>query len=202
MSRIASLCIWIMLVGGCERAIERLDFERMRDQSRLDIYGASPTFPDGSTMRVPPAGTVSRERVLGNPGLTTGMTADGDVTEVPMSIDRVLLERGRDRFERICGACHGILGTGNPAIVENATLRPPPSLHELRIRRQAPGRIFHTISAGFGLMPEYATHLSVRDRWAIVVYLRVLWSSQDVELAALSPAMRDAAEAAIAEESP
>lgn len=202
MRRIAGICIGVALGGGCERAIERLDFERMRDQDRLDIYGPSPAFPDGRTMRVPPAGTVPRERVLGDAALITGMTADGDVTEVPVSIDRALLERGLDRFERICAACHGILGTGNPAVVENATLRPPPSLHEPRIRRQAPGRLFHTISAGFGLMPGYATHLSVHDRWAVVAYLRVLWRSQDAELATLSPAMRDQAEAALAEEAP
>jgi mono/diheme cytochrome c family protein len=195
----AAICC-IVLLGGCERTIERLDFERMREQQRLDVYDAVPTFPDGSTMRAPPPGTVPWSSEPRDLAREEGMQGSVELDEIPIAIDRALLERGRDRFDRFCAACHGVLGTGNPAVVENARLRPPPSLHEPHIRVQPPGRIYRTIHRGFGLMPAYAAQLDVRDRWAVVAYLRVLWRSQDASLDSLTPALRIEAEAALAEQ--
>lgn len=171
--------------AGCNRAVAYMDFERMEDQKKLEVYEPSSVFADGRGMRRPPVGTVPRERLVDRPEITLGVGPEGEVREVPLAVDRALLERGRDRFERFCGACHGVLGYGNPAIVENAELRPPPSLHEPRIQSQPPGRIFRTITWGFGLMPSYHAQLSVLDRWAVVAYLPVLWMSQKSELAQL-----------------
>lgn len=176
--------------------------ERMQDQAKVEPYEASPLFADARGMRVPPVGTVPRERDLGPPELVHGAGPEGEVTSVPIEVDRELLERGRDRFERICGACHGVLGSGNPAIVENSELRPPPSLHEPRIRAQPPGRLFATVSLGFGLMPPYRAELSVTDRWAVVAYLPVLWASQSADLSALPPDIQAEAHAALGEASP
>ncbi|MFO0841472.1 MAG: cytochrome c [Gemmataceae bacterium] len=35
-----------------------------------------------------------------------------------------------------------------------------------------PGYIFEVISKGFGAMPDYASQVPVRDRWAIAGYVR------------------------------
>lgn len=196
MTRGVLLAVLVSLCA-CERVVGLLDLERMQDQQKVEPYEGSPVFADGRGMRVPPKGTVPRERVLGPPELTTGIGPGGEVAAVPIEVDRELLMRGRDRFERFCAACHGVLGTGNPAIVENAALRPPPSLHEPRIRGQRPGRIFSTITLGFGLMPAYAAELSVADRWAVVAYLPVLWASQGTELAALPGELQLQARAAL-----
>jgi len=193
MNRLSALVV-VVLVAGCVRLVEGTDLERMREQARLDPYDAGPRFPDGTTMRHPPAGTVPRERPTESP---TGI--DGELAEIPVAIDRALLDRGRDRFDRICAACHGHAGTGNPAIVENARVRPPPSLHEDRIRRQPIGRIVRTIGEGFGLMPGHADRLTSAERWAVAAYLRVLWRSRAVELATLPPDLRAEARAALAE---
>jgi mono/diheme cytochrome c family protein len=184
--------IALLLVVGCERTIERLDFERMRDQARLDPFDADPTFPDGRTMRRAPRGTVPH-------GAPIRPHDDETLLEIPVPIDRALLERGRDRFERFCAACHGVLGTGNTAVVENARLRPPPSLHGADIRGQAPGSLFRTITLGFGLMPSYALQLEPIDRWATIAYLRVLWRSQAVELATLPTDLQARARAELGE---
>jgi hypothetical protein len=36
------------------------------------------------------------------------------------------------------------------------------------------GQIFDTITNGTGLMPAYRYPIPVRDRWAVIVYLRAL----------------------------
>ncbi len=46
------------------------------------------------------------------------------------------------------------------------------------------------MSEGFGVMPSYASQLTVEDRWAIVAYLRALQISQSTRLDALAPAER------------
>lgn len=188
--------------AGCDRAVDYLDLERMQDQDKVEVYEVSPSGSAKRGMRVPPGGTVPRERELGPTEITLGLGPDGEVKEIPVAVDRALIMRGRDRFERFCAACHGILGTGNPAVVENATLRPPPSLHLPRIRSQPPGRLFTTVTEGFGLMPPYAADLSIRDRWAVIAYLPVLWTSQGTALASLPPDLETEARAALEQQEP
>ena len=48
------------------------------------------------------------------------------------------------------------------------------------------------ITRGYGAMPDYATQIPVRDRWAIVAHVRVLQLSQGMTLDELPPAERDA----------
>ena len=50
----------------------------------------------------------------------------------------------------------------------------PPSFHDDRLRDAAPGYFFDVITKGFGVMPSYAFQIPVKDRWAIVAYVRAL----------------------------
>ncbi|MGH7327737.1 MAG: c-type cytochrome, partial [Polyangiaceae bacterium] len=54
----------------------------------------------------------------------------------------------------------------------------PPSFHQDRLRHLPDGQIFATISNGVRNMPEYGPQIPVRDRWAIVSYVRALQISQ------------------------
>lgn len=184
---------------GCDRIFARADFERMIDQPYREPYESSALFPDGRAMRHPPPGTVALGQVPVELPPTRGLANDEVLQEIPVAVDRALLQRGRDRFERFCAACHGSAGYGNPAIVENAELRPPPSLHEPDIVAQPPGRVFQTVTWGYGLMPSYRAQLTVRDRWAVIAYLQVLQASQAVALAELPAAYRQRAAAALDE---
>jgi hypothetical protein len=56
--------------------------------------------------------------------------------------------------------------------------RRPPTFHQDRLRAQPPGYFFDVMTNGFGAMPDYASQVPVRDRWAIVAYLRALQLSQ------------------------
>jgi mono/diheme cytochrome c family protein len=172
----------LSLGSGCEGLVERVDLERMIAQPRLDAFEPVP-WP--VAVRRPVDGTVPREREL--------EPLDLAAPEIPIPVDEALLRRGRDRFERLCAACHGVLGLGKPGVVPHMQLRRPPSLHEPRIREQPPGRLHATIRDGYGLMPGYARWLDARDRWAVVAHLQVLWASQSVRLADLPPAWAERA---------
>jgi len=70
--------------------------------------------------------------------------------------------------------------------------RPPPSLHIERLRAAPPGHFYDVVSHGFGAMPDYAAQIAVRDRWAIVAYIRALQLSQNAEIADVPEAARGA----------
>lgn len=175
-SRLARVALALGLCAGCEEVTRRMDLERMIEQPRLD---ALEPVPWPVSVRQTVEGTVPRERELEALQLAA--------SEIPIPVDAALLRRGRDRFERLCAACHGVLGMGNPGVAPLMRLRPPPSLHEPRIRAMLPGRLHATIRDGYGLMPSYARWLDARDRWAVVAHLQVLWTSQAVRLADLPP---------------
>jgi mono/diheme cytochrome c family protein len=65
--------------------------------------------------------------------------------------------------------------------------RQPPSLHIDRLRTAPVGHHFDVITNGLGAMPDYAAQVGVRDRWAIVAYLRALQLSQRATTADVPP---------------
>jgi mono/diheme cytochrome c family protein len=144
------------------------DIDPLDRQPKLLPYAASDLFPDGRAMRAPPAGAVPREREL--------YAAEPEVTPA-------LLALGRDRFDVVCAPCHGLAGDGDSIVAGKMGLRPPPSLHEPRLRALAAEAIYGVISDGYGLMPRLSMHLSPRERWAVVAYVRALQWGQDLPLA-------------------
>jgi hypothetical protein len=54
--------------------------------------------------------------------------------------------------------------------------------------RQAPaGHFFDVITNGFGSMPDYASQVPPRDRWAIAAYIRALQLSENATVADAPP---------------
>jgi mono/diheme cytochrome c family protein len=88
-----------------------------------------------------------------------------------------------------CAVCHGLLGDGDSLVAKNMSQRPPPSLHQ-RVRLED-GHYFQVVSRGFGLMPAYASELTVEERWAIVAYLRALQLSQNARPDLVPPQERE-----------
>jgi hypothetical protein len=160
-------------------------WERMMVQKRVDPYAFSQFFDDGMAMRRPPRGTVPRSRITGQRVLTEGIRDGAYAAEIPMPITLELLQRGRNRFDVFCAACHGRLGNGNTYVARSMSLVRPPTLLSERIRSYPPGQVYRVILEGFGLMSSYAVQLGVTDRWAVVAYLRALQLSQSVPLASL-----------------
>jgi mono/diheme cytochrome c family protein len=169
----------LVALSGCEV------LDPMWSQQKVKPFRESEFWPDRISMRAPQPGTVSREEGSIPYEVATGRSADGKVlTQIPLKVDRALLERGRSRFDISCAACHGYLADGVSLVARNMSIRQPPSL--LARAGQTDGWYFQVMSEGFGLMPPYASSLTVQDRWAIVAYIRALQISQSAKLADLS----------------
>lgn len=153
----------------------------MQDQPRYDPLEASDFFPDGQASRPLVAGTVARGQLHEDEAFYTGKVKDKLVAELPLDVDRALLERGRERFAIYCSVCHAPAGTGDGVIVQRG-FRRPPSFHIERLRQAPAGHFFDVATRGFGAMPSYAVQIEPRDRWAIVAYIRALQLSQNARL--------------------
>jgi len=164
---------------------------RMTRQARYTDFEPGPGFRDGRVLQPPPAGTVPRERIVGRPLVTLGVGDDGSfAASIPIPMDEALIRMGRDRFDRTCAACHGILGDGDSEVARKMPLVKPPSLHTDAIRAYPPGRIFQIATFGYGLMPGYEFQLDVTERWAIVAYLEALQLSRSAQISALPPGLQ------------
>ena len=180
--RPALLVALAVALAGCEA------LDPMITQQKMKPYRESDFWPDRIAMRPPQPGTVAQEDFI-PADVATGRGPDGKVlTRSPVPVTRALLERGRHHFDITCAACHGYLGDGVSLVARNMSLRAPPSL--LARAQQPDGWYFQVMSEGFGLMPSYASVLTVEDRWAIVAYLRALQLSQSVRVDQLPPAER------------
>jgi mono/diheme cytochrome c family protein len=190
-SALALAASFVVAGSACEGVLPAPDLERMLVQRSVRAYEAAPG--GGAAMRTPPAGTVSRARPLGRPALEEGVVDGRFVERVQVPVDLALLDRGRDRFDAFCATCHGVRGDGDSPVARAMTLRKPPSLLSPPVATYPPGRIFAATTAGYGLMPSYASVLPTRDRWAVVAYLRALVLSQAVPLDDLPAELRAAA---------
>jgi hypothetical protein len=151
-------------------------------------------FPDGRSARTPVAGTVARGQLRDNPALYEGRNDKGELVDVfPFEMTQAVLKRGRERYNIFCAVCHGLTGQGDGRIVQRSFTRPPSYAKDLsryyKLRGQdiklidvPVGHFYDVISNGFGAMPDHAEQIPVRDRWAIVGYVRVLQYSQSPEL--------------------
>ncbi|MHB1844196.1 MAG: c-type cytochrome [Deltaproteobacteria bacterium] len=168
---------------GCNN----LWLDRMKVQPKYLAYAGSDFYPDGRAMRVPPAGTLSREAFVGPPEVAEGGVDGGFVERIPLPVTLELVALGQRRFDITCAACHGLLGDGVSVVAGKMALRPPPSLLSDQVRRLPDGAVFRVIGEGYGLMPPYAASIPVGERWAVVAYVRALELSQSAPLA-LAPA--------------
>ncbi|HET8733682.1 MAG TPA: cytochrome c [Anaeromyxobacteraceae bacterium] len=180
--RLALLLLPALALTACPR------LDPMQRQQKYKAYQVNGRYDDGLAMRGPPRGAVPYGPLL-DPAVATGRGPDGrPVALLPVAVDAKLLARGRQRFDITCAACHGVLGDGESQVALNMSLRRPPSLHEFRDLPD--GTLYQIISEGFGLMPSYATELTVQDRWAVVAYVRALQLSQHATVDQVPPDVR------------
>jgi mono/diheme cytochrome c family protein len=155
--------------AGCRRD--------MQDTPRYEPYESSTFFKDGRASRHLVAGTIARGQLQQDTARATGKTTTGYVTALAMPLSRQVLDRGHQRFDIYCSPCHDRVGTGGGMIVQRG-YKPPPSLHEDRLRAMPLGYFFDVMTNGFGVMPGYAPQVSGDDRWAIAAYIRALQLAQ------------------------
>jgi mono/diheme cytochrome c family protein len=155
--------------------------------SRMPVDGTVPIgyeLPRPNTIATPAPGVPAaepREHLAFSEGTdyyNTGKMADHWGTGMPVEVTPELMRRGRERFNITCAMCHGASAAGN-GITKQYGLATVVTLQDDRIRGMADGEVFNTITNGKNTMMPYGAIVTVRDRWAIVAYLRALQRSQN-----------------------
>jgi hypothetical protein len=162
----------------------------MHDQPRFEPFERTTLFADGRSARPRVPGTVARGEREYDAHFMEGKVGVEFAPTFPLEITRDVLERGRERYDVFCSACHDRAGTGQGIVVARG-LKQPPSFHVERLRKVEPGYLFDVITRGFGAMYDLADRIPPADRWAIVAWVRVLQRSQNASLADVPEAARE-----------
>jgi mono/diheme cytochrome c family protein len=211
MPKLPRILVYSLLVAGCLALIPPVVFARMRAtpspnrpihifwdmdfQPKFKTQVPNPLFADGRAMRAPVQGTVGRGEAYADAHLYEGVVDGQWATSLPAAVkmDAATLERGQQRFNIYCSACHGYAGFGDGAVnqramelVSNATgpvngtqWVAAKSLHDETTRNQPVGQLFNTITHGIRNMAGYGAQIATEDRWAIAAYVKALQLSQD-----------------------
>jgi mono/diheme cytochrome c family protein len=209
--KIPRIIVYVLMIGGCIALIPPLVFARMRAtpspnrpihifwdmdfQPKFKAQAPNPLFADGRAMRPPVQGSVARGESYVDTHMYEGVVDGQWATALPasMKLDQATLERGQQRFNIYCSACHGYAGYGDGAVNQRAmelvsNVNGPvngtqwvaaKSLHDETTRIQPMGQLFNTITHGIRNMAGYGSQISVADRWAIAAYVKALQFSQD-----------------------
>jgi len=137
------------------------------------------SLPDGRKL-APVSGTIPFNRIeekdLFITGLTTGTP---NYTElIPVTVDKKLILRGKERYAIFCSHCHGLWGDGNTVARRTGAMPIVANLHEKRIAKMTDGEIFNVVTHGRNLMNSHSAIIPPSDRWAIISYIRTLQISR------------------------
>ncbi|MCB2153688.1 cytochrome c [bacterium] len=173
-----ALAALVLLVVGCDgrrETREVLFTPDMHFSPAMKAQEADPFSPTGSSMRMPPEGTVPQGF---EPYTITDAEADELASKLQNPLPRTweVMKAGEKYFNIYCTPCHGETGDGmGTVITAQAGMPMPPSLFSDKLVDEwTDGRIFHVITRGQGNMPPYASRLSADRRWAVIHYVRAL----------------------------
>jgi len=166
------------------------DFFHDGQGARLPVPGTVPHSSDDGVFPVEfgegrtghyYTGAINDYFASGLPLEELGLVGDEGATDM-----QALLRRGQGRYAVFCAICHGAPGDGT-GTVSNYMAAKIANLHEPRFAsgEYPDGKLYHVITYGQGLMSGYGASIPVRDRWAIVAYVRAL---QDAKKAPASAA--------------
>lgn len=122
------------------------------------------------------------------------------LTRNPLELTDEVLRQGQTQFNIYCATCHGVDGAGNGLVNRRAqrilatNWVQPTSLHDETLDQEIypDGKLFNTITHGIRKMGGYGSQIKVRDRWALVGYVRALQASQNATLADFPENRREA----------
>jgi len=161
----------------------------MANQPKNRPLSPSDFFADGRSERPLLENTVAHGSIADDQ-----LVVAKDSNAFPVPVNEELLVRGRQRYGIFCSPCHGLQGDGNGMAAVRG-MKHPPSYHDDRLRKSANGYFFDAITNGFGSMLGYSAQIPVRDRWAIVAYVRVLQLSRNAKVSDLPAELKQKLEA-------
>ncbi len=185
--KITATFILIFLLASCRGQISdkppvhlnpNMDFQPKKNAQELSRDLPEGVVPFGAS--ADPRDESRKKFLKENPAVYLGKNADGSYTpKVPLDVDYELVKRGQSRYNIYCAACHDRAGTSQSIIVKRGVgIPPPPMLASENLIDMPDGEIFEVITYGRRNMSGYATQIDVKDRWAIVAYVRALQKSR------------------------
>tara|TARA_Y100001970_G_scaffold176441_1_gene215059 strand:+ start:219 stop:791 length:573 start_codon:yes stop_codon:yes gene_type:complete len=150
----------------------------MDNQERFDPQEENSFFDNNMSMRMPVEGTIPRGFLDDNSSLFYGKDEEGNFVDRVSDlydVDKDFILRGQERYNIYCTACHGHTGEGNGLVAQNDQYPLiPTSIYSSTLDDKTDGYFFDVISNGVRNMPGYSHQIEIKDRWAIVSYLRAL----------------------------
>ena len=192
------ICVLFLLLSlvGCGGVTTRKPpieiFPDMDRQPKYKPQAASVFFSDGRASRSAIPGTVATGQLREDDGFETGISSGMYIGRNPLPMDAALLARGRERYDIYCSVCHDRTGSGRGIVPLRVPSWLPTSLLDERIRQMTDGELFNVSSDGRRTMAGYRFQIPVRDRWAIVAYVRALQRTREGTLADVPPELRPA----------
>lgn len=167
----------LALLVGCNASKNQTNielFDEMMDQISVKAQDWDPDKPDMRANMVPPEHSVPRGFTPYKYELDAATAQAKLVNPLANDFGPKVIELGKKNFDIYCKVCHGAEGKGDGLVAAKMILRPP-SVISQKIRDMKDGGIFHIITAGQGLMGNYATQITdEKARWAVVNYVRTL----------------------------
>lgn len=179
----------------------------MDNQPRFNTQAYTVLFNDRRAMRPQTPHTVAQGQLQLDDHYYRGYETrknDAGETEIvyfhgfpkQLEVDEQLMELGREKYDQYCYVCHGMAGGGNGPVnqraMELAQLNPEANawVTAKNLTDQfegkliygpgvyPEGKIYNVITNGINNMAGYGHQLEVRERWAVVLYVRALQLSQ------------------------
>jgi mono/diheme cytochrome c family protein len=170
----------------------------MDQQAKVKAQQTNYFFGDGVGARKPVAGTVPMGLHLpektaaegghqengyshGSDYYNTGVIGDfyGDGFPEQIKVDVALINLGRERYDIHCSRCHGESGNGagvlsKYGIANIFNFHQPAFTSPTDAAYRSNGQVFDVITKGKGLMGPYGANTTVKERWAIIAWLRTM----------------------------
>jgi cbb3-type cytochrome c oxidase subunit III len=158
---------------------------QMARSPAYDSFAPNGNFPDGMTLRTPPAGTIPRGGLPLHYGTTPAEALRAGVElRNPLPASPQAGERGAFLFATYCRVCHGAEGLGNGPVTRRG-VPAPLSLLTGKAVQMKDGEMFHVLTYGQGNMASHASQLSPSDRWCAIHHIRGLQKKRAVPSAVL-----------------
>lgn len=179
-------------------------FPDMDEQDKVGAQKPDAFFADGHGARLPVAqtqprgfnddglreiGGIPEYEFGGQPGYYyTGHVGDYFGTGMPEELELTeesaasLLRRGQERYGIYCAVCHGAAGDGQGITGQYGV----PGIANFHLDNFKPatypdGRMYDVITNGKGMMSGYGYNIPVKDRWAVIAYVRALQIAKDAQ---------------------
>lgn len=171
----------ILSLVGCNGGNNQTNIElvtNMMDQISIKSQDWDPAQGDKVQMRMPPEHAISRETYVYQYA-TDNAGANKQPNPHAGDMSAEFLTKGAKYYATYCAVCHGDKGDGHGPVAEKMAVKPRNLIND-EAKGYSDGRIYHAITAGYGVMGSYMSQITDADnRWAVVNYVRSLQKAQE-----------------------